>query len=81
MRRELGPEGILRDIQEDAKRIRDAIRELPETLELLRANARRQDADLNTSTYSSGPAWRGWLAGGVLGAIIAAGLTWIAITA
>jgi ubiquinone biosynthesis protein len=39
MRRELGPEGIARDVLEDLARLRDAVRNLPRTLDNLEAAA------------------------------------------
>lgn len=70
MRRELGPEGRVRDFVRDLERVHTSLVALPVTLERLTEAAER----MNAPEQASAPARRGWFAG-ILIAVTAASLT------
>lgn len=77
MRRELGPEGIARDLIEDARRLRDTLRKLPETLEhLTEAAEALKDYQFGDERRTRPRGVPGWLFGAVLGAAGGAAALW-----
>lgn len=80
MRRELGPEGIARDLIEDARRLRDTLRKLPETLEhLTEAAEALKDYQFGETRKTRRRGVPGWLFGAVLGAAGGAAALWAAL--
>ena len=76
MRRELGPEGRVRDVFRDLERLHTSLVALPATLERLTEAAERMNAPENGST----PARRRWLTG-IAMAVAAASLAVLATLA
>ena len=76
MKRELGPEGIARDVIEDLRRLRESFRKLPETLENLTEAAERLKEHPLREPARKRRGVPGWVFGAVLGAAAGAGALW-----